>query len=90
MELTAKQKYKYLVKITGNYITADAVMSNGAHHFKFSQYKSDAKQYDSILEARQLAKEIGGSVDRYNVLTGETVDIEKLVRENSEGKRWSA
>lgn len=90
MELTAKQKYKYLVKITGHYITADAVMSNGSHHFRFSQHRCDAKKYDSITEAQALAKEIGGAVERYNILNGEAVDVEALIRENSAGKRWTA
>ena len=89
MKLEQKERYKFIVRNAGLFLQS-ANRTGENTNYRYSVHKCDAKRFDSVMEARELARDVGGAVDRLDVLTLETVDIMELMKENSAGRRWTA
>lgn len=91
MNITPKMRYAYLVACAEGYYQADNIYQQPGEprSFRTSRYKTDGKQFESILEAREISGEIGGSrILRYDRLTMQTEDVRELMRRGPE-RRWT-
>lgn len=91
MNITPKMRYAYLVACAEGYYQADNIYQQPGEprSFRTSKYKTDGKQFESILEAREISGEIGGSrILRYDRLTMQTEDVRELMRRGPE-RRWT-
>lgn len=89
MKLEPKDRYKYIVRNAGLFLQS-ANRQGENTNYRYSVHKCDAKRFDSVIDAREIARAVGGTVDRIDVITLETVDIMELIKANGEGKRWTA
>ena len=89
MKVTVKEKYVYIVYNSGMYLQARIFEDEDwKTQWKLSPYKSDAKRFNSIQEAREYSGKLGGSrIMRYNQLNGQAEDVEALVKIGPK-RRW--
>lgn len=91
--MRAYDRFKYIIERGGVYFQAFNIYEADREKktARWSGYKSDAKKFDSLMDAQETVKQIGGGVRilRYDMLTTECVDVWEEMRSGAE-RRWVA
>ena len=84
MKITPKIRYRYMVECSGLYY-----QGGRENEARLSRNRSDGKKFNSIEEARRTRKKISGSrIVRFDMLTGDVVDVKDLIQGGVE-RNWT-
>ena len=90
MNITLKDRFAYIVENSGLYFVAINIYREEGQKpsYRMSQYKGDGKKFDSIGDAAEVSRLIGGSrIVRYDKLTMQTVTVRDVMRQGVE-REW--
>ena len=91
MKICIRDRYKFIITRDGEYFQAWNIYEEGwkKKTARWSVSKASARKFESMIEAREEIKAIGGGcrILRYDMLTTEIVDVWEELKRPTE-RRW--